>query len=130
MSFLPNFKGDVFISYAHIDNQPLEGQQGWIDNFHLILQRSLAVELGTAKITIWRDKKLCGNDAFNDEIRDQVSSVAVLITVLSRSFINSDYCAGLDLFQRGAERTGGMQIANKLRIFRLKEDSKEKLPPS
>ena len=30
-----NYQHDVFISYAHIDNQPaLEGQTGWIDDFH------------------------------------------------------------------------------------------------
>jgi len=32
------FEQHVFISYAHIDNQPLTtGQQGWISQFHASL---------------------------------------------------------------------------------------------
>ena len=39
MSFLPNYEDDIFISYAHNDNQALlEGQRGWIDNFHQALE--------------------------------------------------------------------------------------------
>ena len=38
---------DVFISYAHIDDQALtEGQKGWITQFHCILEVRLGQALG------------------------------------------------------------------------------------
>jgi len=38
---------DVFISYAHIDDQALtEGQKGWITQFHRILEVRLGQLLG------------------------------------------------------------------------------------
>jgi TIR domain len=133
MSFLPHFEGDVFISYAHIDNQPLtEGQKGWIDNFHKILEIYLQTELGRKEITIWRDPDLRGNDDFTAEIIDQVSHAAVLVTVLSRSYLNSKWCNDeIQLFHQSAERTGGVQIANKNRIFKVVKEGiqSENCPP-
>jgi len=46
---------DVFISYAHIDDQPLtEGQRGWISQFHRSLEVRMAQLLGE-ELKIWRD---------------------------------------------------------------------------
>jgi hypothetical protein len=62
------FDTHVFISYAHMDNQPLTpDQQGWVSRFHASLEVMLSMRLGR-KAEIWRDKKLAGNDIFADEI--------------------------------------------------------------
>ena len=38
-----SFDSDVFISYAHIDNQPLPGgQDGWVTVFHEALEQFLS----------------------------------------------------------------------------------------
>ncbi|HEX6495551.1 MAG TPA: hypothetical protein VF018_08715, partial [Acidobacteriaceae bacterium] len=58
------FEYDVFISYAHLDNQELlEGQKGWVANFHRALEIRVGQYLG-AQPSIWRDPKLQGNDVF------------------------------------------------------------------
>ena len=45
----------AFISYAHLDNQPLEpGQEGWVTQFHRLLSARLSVRLGDP-VTIWRE---------------------------------------------------------------------------
>ena len=63
-----NFEQNLFISYAHLDNQSLkEGETGWVDRFHKALESMLGTRLGR-KAKIWRDKKLQGNDVFTDEI--------------------------------------------------------------
>lgn len=60
------FENDIFISYAHIDDQPLvEGKKGWVSNFHRALEIRLAQLLGR-RSRIWRDPKLQGNDVFAD----------------------------------------------------------------
>ena len=62
------FEHHVFISYAHIDNQPLTPEhQGWVSRFHASLEAVLSMRLGR-KAEIWRDKKLTGGDLFADEI--------------------------------------------------------------
>ena len=49
------FAKQIFISYAHIDNQPLSPeQQGWITRFHNTLQGFLNTRLGW-DAAIWRD---------------------------------------------------------------------------
>ena len=38
---MARFETDLFISYAHIDNQPLTPEQkGWISRLHASLERS------------------------------------------------------------------------------------------
>ena len=35
MSFIPGYDYDIFISYAHVDNEPFSGQTtGWIKLFY------------------------------------------------------------------------------------------------
>ncbi len=42
-----SFDQDAFISYAHIDNEPLTpGQKGWVTQFHATLQAMLSQRLG------------------------------------------------------------------------------------
>ena len=63
-----NFEQNLFISYAHIDDAPLNaGEKGWITRFHATLNAMLSMRLGR-DAKIWRDEKLQGNDVFSDEI--------------------------------------------------------------
>ena len=89
-----SFENDVFISYAHIDDVPLiEGQKGWIANFHRALEVRLAQLLGRNP-RIWRDPKLQGNDIFADRLVERLPGVAILVSVISpRSFCGRKSCA-------------------------------------
>ena len=59
---------DIFISYAHLDDESLdEDQKGWITKFHRVLQVKLSQLLGESP-TIWRDQKLSGSDIYDDKI--------------------------------------------------------------
>lgn len=122
MSFLPNYEDDIFISYAHNDNQALlEGQRGWIDNFHQALEKRLQVHLG-AKARIWRDPRLQGNEYFADTLVEQIPRVAILVSVLSPSYINSEWCRReMELFCRVASETGGVRLGNRARIFKVEK---------
>lgn len=122
MSFLTDYEDDIFISYAHNDNQaPLEGQRGWVETFHQALEKRLQVHLG-AKAKIWRDPRLQGNDYFADTLVEQIPKVAILISVLSPSYINSEWCRReMDLFCRIACDTGGVRLGNKARIFKVEK---------
>ncbi|PSB24623.1 DUF4062 domain-containing protein [Stenomitos frigidus] len=114
------FENDIFISYAHIDNEPLtEGQEGWISDFHQSLEKLLAQLLGD-RPRIWRDPKLQGNDYFADTIVDQFSKVALLVSIFSPRYIKSEWCVReLKGFHTAASQTGGVRVADKARIFKV-----------
>ena len=87
-----SFDQDAFISYAHLDNEPLTpGQKGWVSQFHATLQAMLSQRLGE-KARIWRDDKLDGNDVFADEIVDQFAKTALLVSILSPRYVRSEWC--------------------------------------
>ncbi len=114
------FENDVFVSYAHIDDQALaEGQKGWISSLHESLQVRLEQLLGK-ETKIWRDPKLQGNDIVTDRLVDRLPKVAVLVSVLSPRYVKSEWCQReLNEFLKAAEATGGARVADKLRVFKV-----------
>jgi hypothetical protein len=115
-----NFENDVFVSYAHIDDQALtEGQPGWISSLHRALEIRLAQLLGK-DAKIWRDPKLQGNDVFADRLIENLPKVGVLVSVLSPRYVNSEWCKReLNEFLKAAVATGGARVADKLRVFKV-----------
>lgn len=107
----------AFISYAHIDNEPLEpGQPGWVSRFHAVLKTRLSQRLGEPA-RLWRDDKLRGDDVFGDEIRAQLPRAALLVSILSPRYVRSDWCtAEVDGFAAAA---GATQVQNKTRVVKV-----------
>jgi hypothetical protein len=114
------FDTDVFISYAHLDNQPLTtGAQGWVSEFHEALSKRLGEVLGKAP-RIWRDPKLQGNDVFADEIEQRFEEAAVLVSVITPRYVESDWCRReVTGFWEAAGHTGGPIVGNKARVFKV-----------
>ena len=114
------FENDIFISYAHIDDETPEGEHGgWITYFHKWLNVRVA-QLYGAKPRIWRDPKLRGNDDFSSEIVDNLPKVAFFVCVLSPRYVKSEWCTReLETFSAVAERTGGLTVNNKARVFKV-----------
>jgi hypothetical protein len=115
-----DFENDIFISYAHLDDQPLtEGQKGWVSDFHRALELRLGELLGE-KPKIWRDAKLAGNDYFSDVIVGRLMKVALLISILSPRYLKSEWCVKeLREFYKAAEQTGGLRVGEKARVFKV-----------
>jgi hypothetical protein len=133
MSISNGYTNDLFISYAHIDNQPLTPEQkGWISRFHTTLGALLSMRLGQAA-KIWRDDKLQGNDVFADEIVEQFARTAVLVSVLTPRYLSSDWCTKeVREFCKRAEQSGGIIVDNKARVFKVLKtpvDTQDSLPP-
>ncbi len=117
---MKHFDHHAFISYAHIDNEPLTpGQRGWVTQFDSTLQTMLSMRLGE-KARIWRDQALNGNDVFANEIVDQFAGTALLISILSPRYVRSDWCMReLQGFIAKAGQDGGLTIGNKSRVFKV-----------
>jgi hypothetical protein len=91
---------DVFVSYAHADNQRALGastEYGWVTT----LANNLRTGPGMAKKTIYIDHALKPGDAFADDLCAQVKRSSVLLLVLSQSYFDSKWCGKeLDHFIR------------------------------
>lgn len=129
---MSEYKIDLFISYAHIDNQPLsEENSGWISRFHASLDTFLSMKLGKS-VRIWRDDKLQGNDHFAEEIVKQFNDTAVLLSVLTPRYLQSEWCTReVREFCKLADSTGGIFIDQKARVFKILKtpvDTESSLP--
>ena len=115
-----SFENDIFISYAHIDNQTfLEDDKGWIANLHRALDIRLAQLLGRP-VKIWRDPKLDGNDLFADKLVNRLPTVRLLVSIVSPRYMTSEWCLReLDEFRKAAVTTGGVRLGEKSRIFKV-----------
>ena len=131
-SLAPLLEHDIFISYTHIDNQPFgEDQARWVTQLHELLSIRVAQLLGRS-VSIWRDGKLSGNDSFPDELLTRLDTVALLVSVFSPRYFNSEWCRReLRTFLEAAQRSGGVRLGNKLRVFKLLRTPvpRDRIPP-
>jgi hypothetical protein len=114
------FQRQIFISYAHLDNQPLSADQsGWVSLFHGTLQTLIGQRLGVA-VDIWRDDKLRGNDVFSDEILGQLAGTALFVSVLTPRYLKSEWCAReIRAFCERAEAAQALVVQNKARVVKV-----------
>lgn len=114
------FPTDIFISYAHIDDQPLiEGQKGWITDFHRALDIRLAQLMGRRPV-IWRDPALQGNHVFDKQIVDQFAKVAIVISIITPRYVKSEWCVReVDEFYKACQENIGFSVNNHARVFKV-----------
>ena len=115
-----SFDRDLFISYTHIDNlPPMEGKEGWVKRFQFSLATFLSMRIG-GKATIWRDDRLAADDVFADEILAQFPKTAIMLSVVSPRYLNSDWCVKeVTEFCKAAEQSCGLRVENKCRLVKI-----------
>lgn len=104
---------DIFISYAHVDDEPSIGaKKGWVTTFVEGLKKKLAQELGRRDAyRLWMDYELRGNDAVTPKIHEILDGAATLLLLLSKGYLASDWCR--EEMQRFIARVG----PNSERVF-------------
>jgi hypothetical protein len=90
MAYVPGYDHDVFVSYAHLDNQ---GELAWVTNLLRHLETEASQRLGTKDLRIWIDHDLDGNRPLTPEIMQAVRRSATVLLVVSPSYIASEWCA-------------------------------------
>ncbi len=86
---------DVFVSYAHVDNEPIyPAELGWVSVLIDNLDRYLAKKIGRREaFSTWYDQRsLQGNHQIQNHIPDQAKKSAILLVVLSPGYAASDFC--------------------------------------
>ncbi|EIJ32983.1 toll/interleukin-1 receptor domain-containing protein [Thiothrix nivea] len=112
---------DIFVSYAHVDNQPFSGgEKGWITHFINNLRIEVSRRIGRAEhYQLWMDFRLKGSDELTPEIEQQLAKTDMLVILMSQGWLASEWCQReLDIFLQTHPDTVG-------RIFVVEVDSVE-----
>ena len=111
---------DLFISYAHLDDQSLEeDQKGWISKFHRVLEVKISQLMGEQP-TIWRDLKLGGNDVYDEKIVQEFKKARVMVSVLSPRYVKSEWCRReLNEYHDTVSQGQGVKVGEKSRIIKV-----------
>ncbi|MBM3522656.1 MAG: toll/interleukin-1 receptor domain-containing protein [Alphaproteobacteria bacterium] len=86
-----SFDHDVFVSYAHADDQVLMGDAeifGWVTTLKTNLNRLP----GQRKKSIFIDHALMPGDIFGEELKRKLERSRILLIVLSRNYAESAWC--------------------------------------
>jgi hypothetical protein len=124
MALISGFEYDIFISYAHVDNNTVSGQKsGWIQKFYEHLKLMLERRYGRMDVLKiwWDDKKLDGTKLFDDSIKDGIEKSAILICINSPGYTQSRYCLSeLDcFFQKCGNEKPGLKVGDRSRIVHI-----------
>jgi hypothetical protein len=96
MAYVHPNKPDVFISYAHVDDEPdpaFSERPGWVTTLVRCLEQRLAKKLGRVdSYAIWRDAKLAGHVELTPDIIGRLRDAALLLLVLSPAYLASEWC--------------------------------------
>lgn len=89
MAYTPGFEIDVFISYAHRNNE-----SGWVTQFREFLQQRVPEFLPhTSQVEVWKDDTLSGFDTLWPTLQRNIESSALFISVCSPVYVTSANCA-------------------------------------
>jgi hypothetical protein len=93
MALLTGYRHDIFVSYAHNDNQPLvSGEQGWVRTLINLLRVRTVEKVGNNALDIWMDYDLFGNSPVTSTITDALTGSAILLFIGSESYLASAWC--------------------------------------
>ena len=93
MAYVSEYEHDIFVSYAHDDDQPTNvSTVGWITTLVKNLEVELNRRVGPAKVSIWTDHRLAGNVPFDTQLMDAIRKTASLLVFMSPAYLRSAWC--------------------------------------
>jgi len=121
MAYLSTYDYNIFISYAHKDNEIIyANNEGWVDQFEKRLKISLDKESkkSSPSVKIWRDNQLDGNQLFDQSISETIKKSAIFLALISNSYLNSEYCKK-ELNQFSSYFKNHLVVGDRSRMFGL-----------
>ena len=106
------FKHDIFVSYSH-GIPPEGGGDSSLKKWTHALIKKLKEHIGYSlhsnePVDVWYDEKLPGNLPLTETLKKEVESSAILVIVMTRNYLDSDWCKDeREWFKNEVERRGG-----------------------
>jgi hypothetical protein len=123
MAYVPGFDYDIFISYAHVNDQAADARrEGWVAQFQRHLEMQLSTLVGRKDLVkVWRDPVLDGNQLFDSTIKDRINRSAIFLSLFSFGYLHSNYCLQEMqwFFDKARAEPWSLNIGDRLRIFNL-----------
>lgn len=90
----PEYKHDIFVSYAHVDNEPAPGtDEGWVTTFVNGLKAELARKLGRKEAaSVWFDPQFSRTEKISPQVLEILENSATMLVILSPGYLASDWC--------------------------------------
>ena len=91
---MPHDRHHLFVSYASVDNKPLEEiGQGWLTQLIRHLKNLVDARLGrSGAFKFWMDYELSGNDAITPAILNELQKSDTILLVLTPGYLLSGWC--------------------------------------
>lgn len=86
----------LFISYAHED-----------DAHRAALVEHLTPLIDAGVFTLWHDRRLTGGQDWAEQIDQHLAAADIVLLLVSRHFLASEYCKGVEVVQALATETAG-----------------------
>jgi len=115
-------KYDVFVSYAHRDDEALQkNARGWVRTLVETLKIKTDMLVRGEKSEFWMDPRLAGNRPFEPAILNGIDQAATLLVFLSVQYMDSYWCnreksAFLDKLQHLPDSEGRIFVVEKTRL--------------
>lgn len=94
MAYVPGHSHDLFVSFAHVDNELVPGaNEGWVSALAGSLKVKLDQTFGRDAVKLWRDYELHRNEPLTRGLFEHLDSSALLLVVLSPGYLVSDWCS-------------------------------------
>jgi hypothetical protein len=108
MAYVPGFTHDIFISYAHFDNQPDAQKIQWVSEFRTNLTNALTERLGKDLEIFFDSKDLHAGHQLEHLLKNARES-AIFLAVFSPSYVQREWTIK-ELAAFSASKDGGQQI--------------------
>jgi len=129
MAYVPGYEHDVFVSYAHRDDEPAAGaERGWVTTLCQELRKGLSAKLDGPAPDVWMDHRLAMNAELGPELEQRLSRSAVLLIIVSPPYLASHWCREErgKFLQLVKERRGARAAGS---VFVIEKDRVDERPP-
>lgn len=119
MAYVPDHLHDIFVSYAHVDDEAMPGAgDGWVTTLIGCVKTRLSQLLGRRDAySLWMDYELAKSVDLSEQIVEALERTATMLVVLSPGYTASEWCRReKDRFLRFAAEKG------KSRVFIVERD--------
>jgi hypothetical protein len=89
MAFVPGFEHDVFVSYAHFDNEPDTQEIRWVSRFQADLRVALRQRLGVEPNFFFDNKSL--QNQYLEDLMQNARGSAAFLAIMSPSYMKREW---------------------------------------